>query len=100
MLDCMANLVAKAWGIVYVDRLRVTVGPARKDYVGRINRSIEEAMSRWELPRPYAAETLRQFTPEQMESEGHGDDVKPPAGPSLLELASLLDLGSTHSMKA
>ncbi|PNY23452.1 Uncharacterized protein TCAP_06596 [Tolypocladium capitatum] len=47
--------------LVYVDRTRVGEGTPRDEYVGRMERGIEDAVENWGLDRGYADRVMRRF---------------------------------------
>lgn len=47
--------------LAYVDRQRVAEGVPREEYVGRMERAIEDAVSNWGLDEDYANATMRRF---------------------------------------
>ncbi|RYP06588.1 hypothetical protein DL765_009424 [Monosporascus sp. GIB2] len=49
--------------LVYVDFRRVSPSNPMPEYVGRINRGIEEAVKDWHLPMPYVDAVMRRFIP-------------------------------------
>lgn len=49
-------------GLVYVDERRVVEGTPRREYVGRMNRGVEEAVGRG-VPRWYVEGWVRRFVP-------------------------------------
>ncbi|KAI8629836.1 hypothetical protein F5Y19DRAFT_432117 [Xylariaceae sp. FL1651] len=49
--------------LAYVDYQRVTPSAPKDEYVGRMNRGIEEAMAEWGLPAAYVDQVLRPFIP-------------------------------------
>ncbi len=56
------NTPEKKEVLVYVDRLRVTEGPPRAEYVRRMNRAIEDALSVG-VPRGYVDTVMRKSIP-------------------------------------
>ncbi|RYP73825.1 hypothetical protein DL771_003403 [Monosporascus sp. 5C6A] len=53
----------KVKALVYVDFQRVSPSNPIPEYVGRINRGIDEAMKDWHLPKPYVEAVMRPFIP-------------------------------------
>lgn len=49
--------------LVYIDEERVSVGPPRQEYIGRMNRGIQEAASLG-FPKEWAKEVMRKFIPD------------------------------------
>ncbi|KAI2630241.1 hypothetical protein GGS26DRAFT_591533 [Hypomontagnella submonticulosa] len=49
--------------LVYIDFQRDLPGIPNTEYVDRMNRGIEEAMTDWELPKPYVNAVMRPFIP-------------------------------------
>ncbi|KAI6081264.1 hypothetical protein F4821DRAFT_32588 [Hypoxylon rubiginosum] len=49
--------------LVYVDRNDTHTGPPRTEYVGRMNRAVEEAVAEWGLPKEYANSVIRPCIP-------------------------------------
>ncbi|KAI0877787.1 hypothetical protein GGS24DRAFT_497499 [Hypoxylon argillaceum] len=49
--------------LVYVDSLRVTPSIPKKEYVGRMNTGIKEAIEHWGLPTSYVDEVIRPYIP-------------------------------------
>ncbi|KAI1759455.1 hypothetical protein GGR53DRAFT_143210 [Hypoxylon sp. FL1150] len=45
--------------LVYVDTDDTETGPPRSEYVGRMNRAVDEAVAEWGLPRAYADGVIR-----------------------------------------
>lgn len=64
MLDKEEYVVGVVWALVYVDALRTTAGAPQEEYVGRMNRGIEEARREWGLPGRYMRAQIRKFIPE------------------------------------
>lgn len=64
MLEKEENVVGVVWALVYVDALRTTAGAPQEEYVGRMNRGIEEARREWGLPGRYVRAQIRKFIPE------------------------------------
>lgn len=58
-------VVGVVWALVYVDRWRTAVGRPKVEYVGRMNRGVEEADREWGLPRSYVRTVVRKFIPEE-----------------------------------
>ncbi|KAF1980061.1 hypothetical protein BU23DRAFT_1448 [Bimuria novae-zelandiae CBS 107.79] len=55
--------------LVYVDRKRVTGGTPKEEYVFRMNRGIEDALSMG-VPRAYVDEVMRKWIPEEKGGKG------------------------------
>ncbi|CAN8097544.1 unnamed protein product [Discula destructiva] len=60
-------VVGVVWALVYVDRWRTETGQPRAEYVGRMNRGLEEAECEWGLPKSYVKAMVRRFIPAQQE---------------------------------
>lgn len=58
-------VVGFVWALVYVDRWRTAVGRPKGEYVGRMNRGLEEADREWGLPSSYVRTVVRKFIPEE-----------------------------------
>jgi gamma-glutamylcyclotransferase len=59
--------------LVYIDRVRVSEGAPRKEYVVRMNRGITDA-TKCGVPAGYVEDVLRKFVPE--EEGGKGEEVQ------------------------
>lgn len=49
--------------LVYVDSKRIETAQPREEYVGRMNRGIDEATKEWGLPKWYVDKVMRRFIP-------------------------------------
>ncbi|KAI0473875.1 hypothetical protein GGR56DRAFT_676327 [Xylariaceae sp. FL0804] len=58
-----AGIGVEVMVLAYVDRRSITPAAPRGEYVGRMNRGIDEATGRWGLPRAYVDRVLRPFIP-------------------------------------
>lgn len=60
------DLVAddKAQVLAYIDFKRVSPSSPKSEYVGRMNRGIQEAAKDWNLPETYINEVMRPFIPK------------------------------------